>query len=180
MNSPLRPPEGNWWGERVNRREAIYLGLVGGWSVVLMGWMAGFSRFGRQNPVGETHVVDREEFRDRVAAYKDAAESTDLGLVPPGDDVYIMALRFHFDGLPVVLEADRQYNLRLSSYDIQHGLSFRPKDTLSKQMNLQILPDVEWVLPMAFDQPGEYFLQCNEFCGRGHEAMHGSLHVQEA
>ena len=179
MTSPIKPPEGNWWDQPINRRESIWLGIGVGWALVLFGWMSAFTRIGDQNPIGETYRIDTEEFRDTVAAYREAGEQTDDGLVPPGDEVYIGAGQFYWDGLPAVLEVDREYDVHFAAYDVQHGFSIRPEHTLSKQINLQVLPGYEWVVPMTFDEPGTYRVLCNEFCGNGHEAMHGRLIVRE-
>lgn len=182
MPNPLDPPEGNWWDRAVNRREAIWLGIAGAWSLGIFGWMSGFTQFGDQNPVGETYEVDPSEFRDTVRDYKDRAgesEAFDGALVPPGDTVYVVGQRFIWDGLPVVLEAGKEYDFHLSSYDVQHGFSVRPEESLSKQINLQVFPGSEWVVPMSFDEPGTYHVICNEFCGNGHNSMHGKFHVTE-
>lgn len=180
VTSPIKPPEGNWWDQPVDRRETIWLGLGVGWAVVLFGWMSAFTRVGDQNPIGESFRVSTDEYRDKVAAYKDEAEETDDGLVPPGDDVYVGAMTYHWDGFPVVLEAGREYDIHLGSYDVQHGFSVRPEENLSKHVNLQILPGYEWIIPMTFDEPGTYRVLCNEFCGDGHESMNGRFVVEEA
>lgn len=179
MTSPLKPPDGNWWNQPVNRRESIWLGLGVAWSVVLFGWMSIWTRTGDQNPIGETYRVDRDEFRDKMSSYKDAAEETDRGLIPADTDVYMAGIRFNWDGVPVVLETGTEYDFHLTSYDVQHGFSIRPEETLSKQINLQVLPGYEWVVPMEFDEAGTYHIICNEFCGEGHRTMHGSVIVEE-
>ncbi|CAI50238.1 cox-type terminal oxidase subunit II [Natronomonas pharaonis DSM 2160] len=180
MSDPLDEPEGNWWDEKVNRRETMWLGIAGLWSLGIFGWMSGFTRFGDQNPVGETYEVTPEEFQAAVDEYKEAADETEDGhLIPPGDSVYIAGRRFDWDGLPVVLEAGREYDIHLGAYDVQHGFSVRPEETLSKQINLQIFPDHEWVIPMTFEEPGTYQVICNEFCGRGHNGMQGKFIVEE-
>lgn len=178
MSSPLKPPDGNWWDQPVDRRETMWLGLASVWSLVMFGWMSAYTRIGDQNPIGETFDVPPDEFMQTVAAYREEAESTDQGLIPPGDDVYIGAARFHWDGLPVVLEAGREYNIHLGAYDVQHGFSIRPAGTLSQQINLQIIPGHEWVVPMTFEEPDTYHVICNEFCGEGHRTMHGTLVVE--
>ncbi|WP_265108604.1 cytochrome C oxidase subunit II [Halosolutus halophilus] len=180
MTSPLKPPDGNWWNQPINRREGIWLGLAGTWSVIIFGWMSGFTRFGDQNPIGETYEVSASEFQDKFSEYEDSAEETDAGLVPPGDDVYIAGIRFSWQGTPVVLETGREYDFHLSSLDVQHGFSIRPEHALSQQMNFQVLPGYEWVLPMEFDEPGEYHIICNEFCGQGHRTMHGRIVVRDS
>lgn len=179
MTSPTKPPEGNWWNRSIDRRETIWLGIASVWSVVMFGWMSAFTRIGDQNPIGETYEVSPSEYQDSVSAYKEAAEDTDDGYRPAGNDVYIGAVRFFWDGLPVVLEAGKEYNIHLGSYDVQHGFSIRPEETLSQQINLQVLPGHEWVLPMTFEEPDTYHIMCNEFCGEGHRTMHGTLVVEE-
>lgn len=182
MDSPLEEPEGDWWNRDVNRRETIWLGIAGGWAAILFGWMAGWTRLGEQNPVGPTHEVSTDEYQQSVSQYEEAAGETQIDgesvLVPPGDDVYVGAMRYGWDGLPVRLDAGTEYKFHLGSYDVQHGFSVRKGDTLSKQMSLQVLPGYEWVVPMQFDEPGTYHVVCNEFCGVGHRTMHGKFYVR--
>lgn len=177
MGSPLERPDDDWWGQTINRRESIWLGLAGVWSVLIFGWMSAFTRIGDQNPIGETVRIEATEYQDKMQAYKDAAGEQDGALVPDGTDVFIAAFRFSWDGTPVVLETGTEYDIHLSSYDVQHGFSIRPEHALSKQMNFQVLPGYEWILPMTFDEPGEYHVICNEYCGNGHRTMHGTIEV---
>ncbi|WP_256301414.1 cytochrome C oxidase subunit II [Haloarchaeobius salinus] len=179
MDSPLDPPEGNWWNETVNRRETLWIALSAGWAVTLFGWMFGWTEFGEQNNVGQTYSVTPDQFQGKVAEFKDAAERTDRGFVPAGEDVYVGALQWGWDGLPVVLEAGETYKFHLGSYDVQHGFSVRNEENLSQQISLQMLPDYEWVLEMSFDDSGTYHVVCNEFCGNGHRSMHSAIHVEE-
>ena len=88
MSSPLDPPEGNWWNRNINRRESIWLGLSGIWSILIFGWMTAYTRIGEQNPIGETRRVTNEAFDEQLSAYQDAAAETEDGvLVPDGEDV---------------------------------------------------------------------------------------------
>jgi cytochrome c oxidase subunit 2 len=193
MTSPLDPPDGNWWDRAVNRREAIWLGIAGAWSLGIFGWMSGFTRFGDQNPIGETYEVDPDAFQATVSAYQEESGQTSVEaiqegraptederqnvVVPSGSSVYVMGRRFFWAGLPVVLEAGTEYDIHLGAYDVQHGFSVRPGDSLSQQINLQVLPGTEWVIPMTFDDPGTYHVICNEFCGNGHASMHSKFYV---
>jgi len=183
MSTPLDPPEGNWWDNPVNRRESIWLGIAGIWSLAIFGWMSGFTRFGDQNPVGETYEVDPDEQWERTQEYLDEAETIDINgeeaVIPPDDSVYITGYRFAWEGLPVALEAGKQYDLHLGAYDVQHGFSVRPEESLSQQINLQIFPDTEWIVPMTFEDPDTYHVICNEYCGSGHNGMHGKFFVRE-
>jgi halocyanin-like protein len=183
MESPIEPPEGNWWNEGVNRRETIWLGLTGGWALTLFGWMLGWSEFGEQNQTGTTYRVSTDRYQEKVASYKDAAGQLTVDgeelLVPDGNDVYVGAFQWGWDGLPAVLRPGETYRFHLGAYDVQHGFSVRNAENLSQQISLQILPEYEWVLEMEFDDPGTYQVVCNEFCGEGHRSMHGKFLVRE-
>ncbi|WP_231737019.1 plastocyanin/azurin family copper-binding protein [Halobacterium sp. CBA1126] len=182
-HSPLESPEGNWWNQEVNRRESIWLGISGAWAVSLFGWMVGWTQFGDQNQTGQTYEVSTERYRQKVQSFKEAAGTLEVDgeelLVPDGNDVYVGALQWAWDGLPVVLRPGETYKFHLGSYDVQHGFGVRPEDNLSKQISLQVLPGYEWVVEMSFDETGTYHVVCNEFCGVGHRSMHGTFVVQD-
>jgi cytochrome c oxidase subunit 2 len=184
MAGPLDGPDGNWWDNPVNRRETLWLGIAGAWSLGIFGWMSGFTRFGDQNPTGETYEVDPDEFQNRLGEYRDEAARRTVGdednvILPPDESVYVMGRRFSWSGLPVALEVGTEYDMHLSAADVQHGFSVRPEESLSQQINLQMLPGTEWVVPMTFEDPGTYHVICNEFCGVGHRRMHGKFFVLE-
>jgi cytochrome c oxidase subunit 2 len=177
MSSPLRSPEGTWWDVPIHGQERTWIGLVGITCVILFGWMVGWMFVGNQNPRGDTNRTTPDAYRAKMAAYKEEGTATNLGLIPAGDDIFVAGIQFAWDGLPVVLEAGHDYRLHLSSYDVQHGFSVRQEDELWKQINLQVVPGYEWVIPIRFDEPGTYHVVCNEFCGLGHQAMQGVLYV---
>jgi len=182
-HSPLESPEGNWWNRSVNRRETMWLGISGAWALTLFGWMLGWTQVGDQNQIGPTYELSPDAYREKVQAYKqDSGVVTIDGeqlSVPPGTDVYIGALQWAWDGLPVALRPGTEYTFHIGAYDVQHGFSVRHADNLSQQMSLQVLPGYEWVLDMTFDDPGTYHVVCNEFCGTGHRSMHGAFTVAD-
>ncbi len=179
MSSPLKPLEQHWWSIPASRYEKLWVWISAVWGVVLFGWMVAWSFIGHQNQHGPTYRIDPMAYRSKLIAYREASVSTAQGLRPAGEDVYLAAMRYGFDGLPVVLKAGKTYRFHLSSYDVQHGLSMRPEHALSKQITLQLLPGYEWVIPMRFDEPGIYRVICNEFCGLGHQVMQSVFIVEE-
>ena len=183
MSSPLDDPDGNWWDRKINRRETIWLGLSAGWAVSLFGWMLGWTEFGDQNNIGENYEVSPERFQEKVSSFKNAAGTLTVDdedyLVPDGEDVYVGAFQWGFDGLPVVVRPGQEYKVHLGTYDVQHGFSARNESNLSQQVSLQMLPGYEWVLEMSWDDPGTYQVVCNEFCGNGHRSMHGKILVRD-
>ncbi|MDH5019316.1 halocyanin domain-containing protein [Halobacterium rubrum] len=183
MSSPLDDPDGNWWDRQVNRRETIWLGLSAGWAVSLFGWMLGWTEFGDQNNIGETYEISPERFQEKVSTFKENAGTLTVDdeeyLVPDGEDIYIGAFQWGFDGLPVVVRPNKEYKVHLGTYDVQHGFSARNESNLSQQISLQMIPGYEWVLEMSWDDTGTYQVICNEFCGNGHRSMHGKYLVRD-
>jgi cytochrome c oxidase subunit 2 len=181
--TPVEPPEGHWWNVDVSGWEKLWLGITIFWAIMLFGWMAGWAYMGNQNPTGKTIRITNERFQEKVQSYQDRADEVEIDgteyYVPPEDDIYIAGLRYGWAGLPVKLEAGKEYMVHMGSYDVQHGFSVRKQDTLSKQLSLQILPGYEWIVPMTFNEPGTYHVICNEFCGYGHSTMHSKFKVVE-
>ncbi|WP_255150003.1 halocyanin domain-containing protein [Halorarius halobius] len=182
-DSPLDAPTGNWWNREVNRRETLWLGISGAWAMTLFGWMLGWTQAGEQNQIGPTYEISPDRYRQKVQSYKQEAGRLTVGgeelLVPSGEDVYVGALQWAWDGLPVVLRPGETYKFHLGAYDVQHGFSVRQENNLSQQLSLQVLPGYEWVVEMSFDDPGTYHVVCNEFCGTGHRSMHGRFLVRD-
>lgn len=178
--TPIEEPEGNWWDIPVGGYEKVWVGIAVIWAVMLFGWMAGWTYMGNQNPTGKTVRITSEHMKEKFDRYRKKASKTEEGfLKPAGNDVYIVARQFGWYGLPVELEAGKEYKVHLGSMDMQHGFSVRKEDVLSKQMSLQILPGYEWTVPMTFHEPGTYHVVCNEFCGFGHSTMHAKFKVVE-
>jgi len=179
VNSPIESPDPLWWNEPVAATEKAWLGASLVTAFILFGWMVGWSHLGDQNPTGKTYRIGTDAYRQKVSAYVEKATETERGLRPPGDDVYVGAFQWGWEGFPVLLEAGTEYRVHLGSYDVQHGFSVREQDDLIRQFNLQILPGYEWVVPMTFEEPGTYRVICNEFCGEGHRVMQAKFIVVE-
>jgi cytochrome c oxidase subunit 2 len=59
--------------------------------------------------------------------------------------------------------------------DVNHGFSLYPAN-----INFQVVPGYDYGLTIQPNQPGEYRIVCNEFCGINHHAMLGSIVVEPA
>lgn len=145
---------------------------------ILFAWMVGWSRAGHENPTGETLRVEPEAYRAKVAAYVKQGQQTAEGLIPAGEDVYVGGQQWTWAGLPVVLQVDKEYRFHLGSFDVQHGFGLHREARLIEQFSLQVLPGYEWIVPMSFKHAGIYDVDCNEFCGLGHQTMHGQIIVK--
>ncbi|MDE2975346.1 MAG: hypothetical protein OXU64_11640, partial [Gemmatimonadota bacterium] len=168
-------PERIWW-KKVGRHEKVWVWIAFAWCMVLFAMMPLWHLRGGQNPSGIRHRVDPADYQARVMEFvREYQVGTDNGLPvvepPPGSDVYLQASQFAW--IPVVrLRQGAEYTLHLSSLDVNHGFSLYPLN-----INFQVVPGYDYGLRVVPNQPGEFHVMCNEFCGIGHHLMVGKIVV---
>jgi len=171
----IEPPERIWW-KKVGRHEKVWVWIAFAWCMVLFAMMPLWHLRGGQNPSGIRHRVDPADYQARVMEFvREYQVGTDNGLPvvepPPGSDVYLQASQFAW--IPVVrLRQGAEYTLHLSSLDVNHGFSLYPMN-----INFQVVPGYDYGLRVVPNQPGEFHVMCNEFCGIGHHLMVGKIIV---
>ncbi|MDE2980958.1 MAG: cytochrome C oxidase subunit II [Gemmatimonadota bacterium] len=174
----IEAPERVWW-KKVGRHEKIWVWIAFAWCMVLFAMMPLWHLRGGQNPSGIRHRVDPAAYQARVLEFvQEYQVGTDNGLPvvepPPGSDVYLQASQYAW--LPVVrLRQGAEYTLHLSSLDVNHGFSLYPLN-----INFQVVPGYDYGLRIVPNQPGEFHVMCNEFCGIGHHLMVGKIIVEPA
>ena len=62
--------------------------------------------------------------------------------------------------------------IRATAPDVLHGIIIA-----GTNVNTEIVPGYVSEVRATFDQPGEYYVPCHEFCGLGHQAMRAMLRV---
>ena len=96
-------------------------------------------------------------------------------LSPGNFELYIRAeaspWRFYPDEVSVPVGATVTF--KVTSADVQHG--FKLQDT---NINFMVLPGQVSTLTYTFDEPGQYFYICTEYCGVGHQNMYGVITVE--
>ena len=75
----------------------------------------------------------------------------------------------------LLLEEGATYTLHLTALDFNHGFSLYPAN-----VNFQIVPGYDYGLRIQPNNPGEYKVICNEFCGIQHHLMIGKIVVEPA
>ena len=174
----IEPPERVWW-KKVGRHEKVWVWIAFAWCMVLFAMMPVWHLRGGQNPSGIRHRVEPADFQARVAEFvQEYQVGTDNGLPlvepPPGSDVYLQASQYAW--IPVVrLRQGAEYTLHLSSVDVNHGFSLYPLN-----INFQVVPGYDYGLRIVPNEPGEFHVMCNEFCGIGHHLMVGKIIVVAA
>lgn len=168
-------PERIWW-KPVDKGEKIWVGLALTWCIVMFIMMPLWHLKGGQNAPSETYRVTPVQFQtaaqEFIDKYKVGEEKGTAIVAPPaGSDIYLSAMMWRWDPI-LKLEKGKTYRLHTSSMDLQHGFSLYPQN-----MNFQVLPGYDYVLTITPTTAGEFYIQCNEFCGIGHHMMVGKIIV---
>ena len=79
-----------------------------------------------------------------------------------------------FSFLPneIRVPAGRPVTFRMTSPDVVHGFQI-----VGTNGNAMVIPGYVSQFTTVFDEPGEYLIVCNEYCGLGHHFMQGKLIV---
>ena len=87
--------------------------------------------------------------------------------------IAITARRFRFEPAEIMLKVGEPVLLEMSSLDFIHGMNI---PDLAQRYDLQ--PGRVTRIALTPSQPGVIDFVCDNFCGDGHEEMHGRLVVQ--
>lgn len=96
--------------------------------------------------------------------------------VRPDGGVQVTALAQIWAFLPgeIRVPAGQPVTFRVTSPDILHGFQI-----VRTNVNMMIAPGYVSQVTTTFEQPGEYLIVCNEYCGLGHHLMAGKVIVEE-
>lgn len=88
--------------------------------------------------------------------------------------VYVVASQFQFTpgsfGNPIRVPTDANVTFYVTTKDVIHGF-----DVAGTNLNTMAIPGQVAEVTVRFDEPGEYGILCNEYCGSGHHGMEGKL-----
>ena len=87
-------------------------------------------------------------------------------------EAYVVAYQFAFDPSPIVVPEDSRVTLYVTSRDVVHGF-----EVVGTNANTMVVPGEVAQISFEVDEPGEYGVVCNEYCGAAHHTMEGKLHV---
>jgi len=175
----ITPPEQRvWWKEPVEKVELTWVAIAFIWGLVMFFTMVAWHFTGQQNLSNEAYRINPDAYaaktEEMVAKYKVGEEGkTGIPVVhpPAGSDVYMLGRLWQWYP-SLELEKGKSYRLHLSSLDYQHGFSLQPTN-----INIQVVPGYDMVITTTPTETGEFSVVCNEFCGIGHHAMVGKIHV---
>jgi len=90
-------------------------------------------------------------------------------------EAYVVAQQFFFNpgsSEPIRVPAGSTVTFYVTSADVIHG--FQIVDT---NVNVMVIPGQVSKITVRFEEPGEYGILCNEYCGAGHHTMEGQIVV---
>ncbi|ELY32599.1 cytochrome c oxidase subunit II [Natrialba magadii ATCC 43099] len=97
------------------------------------------------------------------------------GVEQVGEDefeAHVVAMTFIFQPDPIEIPANNEVTFYVTSRDVIHSFTVVGTNT-----NTMVIPGEVSTMTVEFDEPGEYGVVCNEYCGSGHHDMEGELIV---
>ncbi len=87
-------------------------------------------------------------------------------------EVHVIAVQFAYFPNEIVVPADSTVTFHVTSEDVIHSFS-----VVGTNANTMVIPGEVASLTVETDDPGEYGILCNEYCGVGHHDMEARLVV---
>ena len=132
----------------------------------------GFGAYaGTQHPASHVETIDPKGARldprfARPGVVRRADGST---------EVIVLAQMFMYAPQEIRVPAKTKVTFRLTSPDVIHGFQI-----VATNGNTMVVPGYVSQFSTVFQEPGNYLIVCNEYCGLGHHMMHGRLIVEGA
>ncbi|GIQ68498.1 cytochrome c oxidase subunit II [Xylanibacillus composti] len=120
-------------------------------------------------PPSHSHAIDPEQV-DTTPPFDQP------GLKQVGENEYeavMIAYVFGYKPNDLVVPVGATVHFTVTSPDVVHGFAIP-----NTNVNMMIVPGEVSHITHTFDEPGEYLVLCNEYCGGGHEFMKTVITVQ--
>lgn len=155
----------------IHRLEKVWL-IFGIGMLALFLIIVGFSAFARgmEPPTNHTHGSIDPEKVDETPPFDQP------GVRQVGENEYeavIVGYAFGFEPATIEVPAGAKVHFVITSRDVVHGFQIP-----GTNVNMMLIPGEVNELTYTFDEPGEYLVVCNEYCGIGHEYMSTRLMVK--
>jgi cytochrome c oxidase subunit 2 len=98
------------------------------------------------------------------------------GVFEIGDNEYevVMTLQiFSFNPGDIEVPVGSTVHFTMTSKDVVHGFQ-----VAGTNLNAMVMPGHIQKISQTFDEPGEYLVLCNEYCGTGHQMMATTITVK--
>mgnify|MGYP000035346709 FL=1 len=99
----------------------------------------------------------------------------DPGVTHVGGNEYnvsVVAQAWSYTPSEITVPANSTVNFHVTSRDVTHSFT-----VVGTNVNTMVIPGQVSQMTVEFDEPGEYGILCNEYCGAQHHTMEGKLNV---
>ena len=154
---------------KLHRFEEIWLIFA---VVIIIGSMivTGYQAFAQEmGPPSHKETIDPEQV-DQTAPFDEP------GVYEVGDNKYevVMTLEvFSFTPGDIEVPVGSEVEFIMTSKDVVHGMQI-----IDTNVNAMVLPGHIQTIKQTFNEPGEYLILCNEYCGAGHQLMSTTITVK--
>jgi cytochrome c oxidase subunit II len=149
--------------------EKIWLTLSFGIIMIFM-LITGYQAFALEmGPPSHMETIDPQKV-DETAPFDNP------GIKQIGENEYevVMTLEiFRFNPANIEVPAGSTVHFTMTSKDVVHGFQ-----VAGTNLNAMVMPGQIQKITQKFDEPGEYLVICNEYCGAGHQAMSTTITVK--
>ncbi|WP_035710426.1 cytochrome c oxidase subunit II [Salibacterium aidingense] len=152
----------------MHRLEEIWITLSVGLLLVFM-LIIGYQTFALgMGPPSHKETIDPQEV-DETEPFDDP------GVKETGDNEYeiVMTMQaFQFTPGDIEIPAGAEVTFTLATKDVTHGFQ-----VAGTNINAMVMPGHVQKITHTFDEPGEFLILCNEYCGIGHQMMSTTITV---
>ncbi len=154
---------------KLHRFEEIWLIFA---VVIIIGSMivTGYQAFAQEmGPPSHKETIDPEQVEQ-------TAPFDEPGVYEVGDNKYevVMTLEvFSFNPGDIEVPVGSEVEFIMTSKDVVHGMQI-----IDTNVNAMVLPGHIQTIKQTFNEPGEYLILCNEYCGAGHQLMSTTITVK--
>jgi cytochrome c oxidase subunit II len=154
---------------KMHRSEEIWLIISFGMIMIFM-LITGYQAFALEmGPPSNKETIDPQKV-DQIAPFDNP------GVRKIADKEYevVMTLQiFSFNPTTIEVPKGSTVHFTLTSKDVVHGFQ-----VAGTNINAMVVPGHIQKITQKFDEPGEYLVLCNEYCGAGHQAMSTTITVR--
>jgi len=154
---------------KMHRFEEIWLVLA---VVIIIGSMVvtGYQAFAQgMGPPSHKETIDPQNV-DNIAPFDNP------GIFEVGENEYevVMTLQlFSFIPGDIEVPVGSTVHFTMTSKDVVHGFQ-----VAGTNLNAMVMPGHIQKISQTFNEPGEYLVLCNEYCGSGHQLMSTTITVK--
>ncbi|KHE70578.1 cytochrome c oxidase subunit II [Halobacillus sp. BBL2006] len=152
----------------LHKYEKIWLAF-GIFALIIFLSVVGVSAFHQGNtPSGGHMTIDPEKVRETAPFNEPGVHQKEDGTF----EVSLIAKAFGYDPAEIKVPAGEEIMFTVTSEDVTHSFSI-----VGTNVNMMIVPGQINHRKHTFDEPGNYLVVCNEYCGSGHHFMSTEIEV---